>query len=144
MAGLLKSASGANIHLSAAADTFQLHFQKPDLLSRQANQFYTRHGMSAEQIEIIFAVYSSIGQTISEFKADSHLQPDEVREFGDRVLGGERVGHEGAELHVRAGHRGAQEGGGEVVVETLGPGELACGGVGQKMEREVGFGLWRG
>lgn len=83
MAGLLKSRSGANIHLSAAADTFQQYFTKPDLLNRQANQFYSRHGMSSQQIEIIFAVYGSIGQIISEFKADDHLQPDEIREFGD-------------------------------------------------------------
>jgi glyoxylase-like metal-dependent hydrolase (beta-lactamase superfamily II) len=83
MAGLLKSRSGANIHLSAAADTFQQYFTKPDLLNRQGNQFYSQHGMSSQQIEIIFAVYASISQIISKFKADDHLQPDEIREFGD-------------------------------------------------------------
>lgn len=84
MAGLLKSASGANIHLSAAADEFQQHFRNPDLLNRQANLFYSRHGMSAEQIGIILAVYGSIGQIISQFRADDYLQPDEIRELGDR------------------------------------------------------------
>lgn len=83
MAGLLKSKSGANIHLSAAADTFQQYFSKPDVLNRQTNQFYSRHGMSAKQIELIFAIYDSIRQITSKFKADDYLQPNEIRQFGD-------------------------------------------------------------
>jgi glyoxylase-like metal-dependent hydrolase (beta-lactamase superfamily II) len=83
MAGLLQSKSGANIHLSAAADTFQQYFSNPDLLNRQTNQFYSRHGMTAAQIEIIYAVYSSIRQITSEFQADDYLRQGEIRQFGD-------------------------------------------------------------
>jgi len=84
LAGLLKSKSGARIHLTAAADSFLQHFRKLDLLNRQASQFYLRHGLTVEQMETLFAVYSSIAQIICAFDVDEYLQDGEIREFGGR------------------------------------------------------------
>lgn len=82
MAGLLKSKTGARIHLTVAADCFRQYFRKMDLLTIQARQFYFRHGITEEQMETLSAVFRSIGQIMSPFEADDYLQDGDMREFG--------------------------------------------------------------
>jgi glyoxylase-like metal-dependent hydrolase (beta-lactamase superfamily II) len=83
MAGRIQNESGAGIHLSLAAYTFYKHSRKRDLWKLQANQFYSRHGMSPQEIEAVMSVFSYISAIVAEFRPADYLQPNEVRELGD-------------------------------------------------------------
>lgn len=83
MAGLLQKKTNAKIYLSAAAFEEYQHFRQAKLAVSQARQFYSRHGMSPGEIDLLIEEYDDIRNIIAEFKANDYLQNNEIREFGD-------------------------------------------------------------
>ena len=82
MAGLLQKNTDAKIYLSAAAFDEYQHFRKADSAVEQLKKFYSRQGMSSQQINMIIEEYEDIRSIITEFHADDFLQNNEIREFG--------------------------------------------------------------
>lgn len=98
MASLIQGKSGAKIHLSRAAYEFYRNYFQAALLERQGKLFYSLHGMSPKEIEAVFAVFGAMRQILGEFKADTYLQQNEIREFGERKFEviftpGHAIGH---------------------------------------------------
>ena len=83
MAGLLQKKTNAKIYLSAASFEEYKHFRQADLAVHQAKQFYSRHGMSSHEIDMVIEEYEDMRGIITEFNVDDYLQNNEVREFGD-------------------------------------------------------------
>lgn len=83
MAGLLQKNTGAKIYLSKAAFEEYQHFRQADPAVKQLKKFYSRQGMSSDQIDMIIEEYEDIRGIITEFNADNYLQNNESREFGD-------------------------------------------------------------
>ena len=83
MAGILQKRTQAKIFLSAAADLAYQHLCLSDSLIPQANLFYSRHGMSRQQVDAIVEEINDIRGVIVEFQADGFLRNEEVRQFGD-------------------------------------------------------------
>jgi glyoxylase-like metal-dependent hydrolase (beta-lactamase superfamily II) len=83
MAGLLQKNAGAKIYLSAAAFEEYKHLHQVDRAIKQLKIFYSRHGMSSSQINLIIEEYEYIRGIIAEFNADNYLQNNEIREFGN-------------------------------------------------------------
>jgi glyoxylase-like metal-dependent hydrolase (beta-lactamase superfamily II) len=82
VAGLLQKNTDAKIYLSAAAFDEYQHFRKADSAVEQLKIFYSRQGMSSQQINMIIEEYEDIRSIITEFHADDFLQNNEIREFG--------------------------------------------------------------
>ena len=82
VAGLLQKNTDAKIYLSAAAFDEYQHFRKADSAVEQLKKFYSRQGMSSQQINMIIEEYEDIRSIITEFHADDFLQNNEIREFG--------------------------------------------------------------
>jgi glyoxylase-like metal-dependent hydrolase (beta-lactamase superfamily II) len=83
MAGLLQKRTGAQIYLSAAAFEEYQHLRKKDPAIKQLKKYYSRQGMSYQQINTIIEEYEDMRCIISEFSTDNNLQDNESREFGD-------------------------------------------------------------
>jgi glyoxylase-like metal-dependent hydrolase (beta-lactamase superfamily II) len=82
VAGLLQKNTDAKIYLSTAAFDEYQHFRKADSAVEQLKKFYSRQGMSSQQINMIIEEYEDIRSIITEFHADDFLQNNEIREFG--------------------------------------------------------------
>jgi glyoxylase-like metal-dependent hydrolase (beta-lactamase superfamily II) len=83
MAGLLQKKTGAKIYLSATAFEEYQHFRQADSAVKQLKKFYARQGMTSGQIDTVIEEYEDIRGIITEFNADTYLQNNECREFGD-------------------------------------------------------------
>jgi len=83
MAGILQKKTKAKIYLSAASFEEYLHFRRADVAVKQARQFYSRNGMTSDQIDTVIEEYEDIRGIITEFNANDYLQNNEVREFGN-------------------------------------------------------------
>lgn len=83
MAGILQKKTDAKIYVSAAALIEYKHFRQADSAVSLARQFYSRHGMSAHEIEMVIEEYEDMRGIIAEFDTKDFLLNNEVREFGD-------------------------------------------------------------
>jgi glyoxylase-like metal-dependent hydrolase (beta-lactamase superfamily II) len=83
IAGLLQKNTGAKIYLSRTAFEEYQHFRQPDSAIKQLRNFYSRQGMSPQQIDLVIEEYKYIRNIITEFNTDSYLQDNESLEFGD-------------------------------------------------------------
>jgi glyoxylase-like metal-dependent hydrolase (beta-lactamase superfamily II) len=83
MAGILQKNANAKIYVSAAAYEEYQHFRKADSAVSLARQFYSRHGMSAHEIEMVIEEYEDMRGIITEFETKDFLLNNEVREFGN-------------------------------------------------------------
>jgi glyoxylase-like metal-dependent hydrolase (beta-lactamase superfamily II) len=84
MAGILQKKTNAKIYLSAAAFAEYQHFRQADFAVNLAKQFYSRNGMTSDQIDAVIEEYEDIRGIITEFDAKDFLQNNEAREFGER------------------------------------------------------------
>jgi glyoxylase-like metal-dependent hydrolase (beta-lactamase superfamily II) len=83
MAGLIQKKTGAKIYLSKAAFEEYQHFRQVDPAVKQLKKFYSCQGMTSGQIDTVIEEYEDIRGIITEFNADTYLQNNECREFGD-------------------------------------------------------------
>ncbi len=83
MAGLLQERTSAKIHISAAADNVYQHFHQAQELTKAARLFYARHGMSSSEVDAMVEEIDDIRGIIAPFNADTNLEQNEIREFGD-------------------------------------------------------------
>lgn len=83
IAGLLQKNTGAKIYLSKIAFDEYQRFRQPDSAIKQLRNFYSRQGMSPQQIDLVIEEYKYIRNIITEFNTDSYLQDKESLEFGD-------------------------------------------------------------
>ena len=83
MAGLLQERTSAKIHISAAADNVYQHFHEAQALTKAARLFYAKHGMSPSEVDAMVEEIDDIRGIIAPFNADTNLEQNEIREFGD-------------------------------------------------------------
>ena len=84
MTGTIQEKSKACLYLSEVANQVHKHFQEGDYLIAQARIFYTRHGMSARDVEAVVEEIEDMRSRIPRFDITAFLQDREVRRFGNR------------------------------------------------------------
>lgn len=84
MAGILQKKTNAKIYLSAAAFVEYQHFRQADAAVGLARQFYSRNGMTSDQIDAVIEEYEDMRGIITEFDAKDFLQNNELREIGGK------------------------------------------------------------
>ncbi|MRS03253.1 MBL fold metallo-hydrolase [bacterium] len=83
MSGTIQEKSKARLHLSEVAHQVHSHFQQGDYLIAQARLFYTKHGMSARDVEAIVEEIEDMRSRIPQLDVTSFLQANEIRRFGN-------------------------------------------------------------
>lgn len=86
MAGRIKAASEARIHMSSTDHDFIRFADDQDRLVSMLYAFYVRHGLGSEALALLGSIFRSFSKMIGTFPLDHALQDGEIHEIGNRTF----------------------------------------------------------
>ncbi|MBP7341102.1 MAG: MBL fold metallo-hydrolase [Smithellaceae bacterium] len=82
----LQEKSGARLHLTEIARQMHAHFEEGDYLIAEARAFYTRHGMTARDVEAVIEEIEDMKSRLPRLEVSTFLKDNEIRRAGNRTF----------------------------------------------------------